>query len=113
MADAISPLEELRTLLRSRLRITEALVLSPRVGTHHARHVVASPKIILLRAGRIQYHINGRVVKLSPGDLLFRPAGSVAQWEMPPDRPTAYSFCEFVADPPWSGPAEPLLRTDC
>ncbi|HEV7302324.1 MAG TPA: AraC family transcriptional regulator [Tepidisphaeraceae bacterium] len=107
MATAV---DYLAALLRSRLIITEAQVLTSPPGAVHARHVVAFPKLMLVYDGAIEYQIDGQLVRLHAGDMFYRPAASAARWTLAPGQTCSIGWCEFRAEPELDEPHHPLLR---
>lgn len=90
--------QQLDAFLNCRWRITEAYTLAPTAPYTHQPHVVPAPKIILVRAGRLNYVIDGKQIRLKPGMMLFRPAFTRAEWRVTTAKGCRLDYVEFAPE---------------
>lgn len=103
-------LEYLDRLLVARLRAVEAMTTSFAAGYVQPPRVLNLPRLILVRAGTVDYRLDDRQWTLRADDVVLVPALCRRSWTARGDEPLTLSWLQFSADP--APPELPtLLRT--
>ncbi|MDR1283162.1 MAG: helix-turn-helix domain-containing protein [Opitutaceae bacterium] len=98
-------------LLRAPLRVTHAARKHFPAGWRTADSVVVTHRLILIREGQPDYHVEGRRTRLRAGTALLVPAWCRREWTVSARGVgCALLWCEFSSEPA-SLPPRPFFRT--
>ncbi len=88
----------LRELLAIPLLVGNTGVWSLPAGPAFSRHVVSSPKLILVHEGVVAYQLKNMELTLRSGMMLYRPALTAALWRVLEPCRLLYCECSVPAD---------------
>lgn len=102
----------LEALLRTRLAIQEVQQLSIAPGHHSSAGLTNSPRLLLIRDGRVRYSAGGTSQLLQPGTLVHIPSHISRSWSAVAGQPTLLSWCIYRPDAEPMFTSELIIRND-
>ncbi len=102
----------IETLLRTRISIQDVQQLSIAPGHHSPVGLTDSPRLLLIRGGRVRYQTGGTARLLRPGTMVHIPPHIRRSWSAVAREPTLLSWCIYQPDNSPEFGTELTIRND-